>query len=119
MSTRAKDSRPRRLKLPKLSVRGQADRGRLPTDAVVAVWRNNNLQHLQEVRLRMRQLERLNRLTDKRRHERLGSHLFERYRANVQRRDSIYGIERNFVCSWRSPKSRSQVIDLSLSALIS
>jgi hypothetical protein len=89
MSTRAKDSRPRRRKLPKLSVRGQGDRGRLPTDAVVAVWRNNNLRHQQEVRLRMRQLEQLNLLTDKRRHECLGSHLFERYRAYIQRRDSI------------------------------
>jgi hypothetical protein len=30
-----------------------------------------------------------------------------------------YGIERNFVCSWRRPNCKSQVIDLSLSALIS
>jgi hypothetical protein len=30
-----------------------------------------------------------------------------------------YGMERNFVCSWRRPNCRSQVIDLSLSLLIS
>jgi hypothetical protein len=29
-----------------------------------------------------------------------------------------YGMKRNFVCSWRRPNCRSQVIDLSLSALI-
>ncbi len=29
------------------------------------------------------------------------------------------GMERNFVCSWCRPNCRSQVIDLSLSALIS
>ncbi len=28
-----------------------------------------------------------------------------------------YGVERNFVCSWRRPNCRSQVIDLSLSAI--
>jgi hypothetical protein len=30
-----------------------------------------------------------------------------------------YGMERNFVCSWHKPNCRSQVSDLSLSALIS
>jgi hypothetical protein len=29
-----------------------------------------------------------------------------------------YGLERNFACSWRRPSCRSQVIDLSLSALV-
>jgi hypothetical protein len=40
-------------------------------------------------------------------------------RAYIQSRDSIYGVERNFVCLWRRPNCRSQVIGLSLSALTS